>query len=250
MSRAIVAAAQVHLRTEASAGLLEAETAAMAGASLAMHQHMRPTGAAADDAAADGTATSSSGVPDTVDWATLLRTGLRNLDVLASADQPLAFDALLGPDGGGGGDGNDPTLPQRTRIADEFVRILAAAEDPLIRFLTLVAGFAGRSLAELLHVDPSDASRDEEARQMREDVSKRVADVQSKIVETIVAGMARASSLTLSASDERLVVVDAQARKELNELASGTTSKPFFASSVALAALVDREARLRIELVF
>jgi hypothetical protein len=76
----------------------------------------------------------------------------------------------------------------------------------------------------------------------RVQIAKRVSDMQAKIVETVVGSMAKDSKLTLDKNGNQLVVVDAEARKQLNDLASGESGRPFFEANVAVRNLQSSDS--------
>jgi len=235
-TRAVLGLAHAHVAREVQKGRLSATTAAQAQGNMAFHALMA-TGANGTNGNAGSAAVECplvAAARDPTSWATLLRVGEEALEVLRTLDQPMDVDALLGR-----GDGED--LRPRT-VAKDFLRAAATGSDPLVQFWSQVAGFANRTLNELLHVEAADAQLSEEESALRLEVGKRVADVQSRLLESIVSGMARATPLTLGAADKQLVVIDQQARKELNDLANGESSRAFFSASVALKQLADKEA--------
>ena len=70
----------------------------------------------------------------------------------------------------------------------------------------------------------------------RLEIAKRVTEIQSKIVETVVSSMLKNSTMTMnySAENKNIAVIDAEAKKELSDLASGVSGRPFFEANVAL----------------
>ena len=74
----------------------------------------------------------------------------------------------------------------------------------------------------------------------RVEIAKRVANTQSKIVEAVFSSMLKESKLTIDQTDhDQLVVVNADARKELEALRSGGSGRAFFDANVALRSLVE-----------
>jgi hypothetical protein len=70
-----------------------------------------------------------------------------------------------------------------------------------------------------------------------------VSDTQAKIVETVVASMLKNSRMTMEYvqedDDNKLAVIDAEARKELKDLQTGASGRPFFEANVALKNLTQ-----------
>ena len=82
-----------------------------------------------------------------------------------------------------------------------------------------------------------------EISEQRTMIAKRVADTQAKIVETVVASMLKNSTLIIDKerADEtdHFVVIDNDARKQLRDLASGESGRPFFDASVTMQNMLN-----------
>ena len=135
-------------------------------------------------------------------------------------------------------EGEAETTPEKRRDAlwNEFRRQAGISQDRLWVFVRLLSGAVGGDVNEVIVTADEATMRATKALQdQRVQVAKRVSDMQSKIVETLVGSMARDSKLTLDKnSANQLVVVDGEARKQLAELASGDSGRPFFEANVAL----------------
>ena len=118
----------------------------------------------------------------------------------------------------------------------EFRRHLAISQDRLWVFVRLMSGCIGGEVNEVITMADEATMRATKAMQdQRVQIAKRVSDMQAKIVETVVGSMLRDSKLTMDKdANHRFVVVDGAARKELNELASGESGRPFFEANVAM----------------
>ena len=76
--------------------------------------------------------------------------------------------------------------------------------------------------------------------EQRLEIAKRVSDMQSKIVETVVASMLKNSNMTMDYTGNNLAVIDAEARKDLKDLSTGASGRPFFEANVALKNLTEK----------
>ena len=140
-------------------------------------------------------------------------------------------------------DGEGLVTPQTRRegLWAEMHRHVAISQDRLWVFLRLMSGVIGGDVTEVITM--ADAATLKAARAIQDqrlEISKRVSDMQAKIVETVVASMLKKSEMTMSIDNDSVAVIDAEARKQLQELASGTSGRPFFEANVALRNL-DKE---------
>ena len=101
----------------------------------------------------------------------------------------------------------------------------------------LLSGAVGGDVNEVIvTADEATMRATKSIQDQRVQVAKRVSDMQSRIVETLVSSMARDSKLTLDkGSTNQLVVVDGEARKQLAELASGESGRLELGSGTGLA---------------
>ena len=88
------------------------------------------------------------------------------------------------------------------------------------------------------------AARDLQAQ--RKANNDRIAAFQSKIVESLIGSMMKESGLRLNTSPkdagEGLIVINGETAKQINDLASGESGRPFFEANVALRALTEKSA--------
>ena len=133
---------------------------------------------------------------------------------------------------------------RRDGLWTEFRRHAAISQDRLWVFLRLLSGAVGGEVNEIITMADEATLRATKAIQdQRVSIAKRVSDMQSKIVETVVGSMAKESKLTLDKNgSNQLVVVDGEARKQLNDLASGESGRPFFEANVAVRNLQSSDA--------
>ena len=129
---------------------------------------------------------------------------------------------------------------RRDGLWAEMHRHLAISQDRLWVFLRLLSGGIGGDVTEVITMANEATLKASKAiQEQRTEIAKRVSDMQSKIVETVVASMLKNSSMTMDYKDDGLAVVDAEARKNLRDLAAGTSARPFFEANVALKNLTE-----------
>ena len=104
------------------------------------------------------------------------------------------------------------TTPESRRdgLWNEFRRKLGISGDRLWAFVRLLSGAVGGDVNEIITMADESTMRATKAIQdQRVTIAKRVSDMQSKIVETVVGSMAKDSKLTLDKNGtNQLVVVD------------------------------------------
>ena len=175
-------------------------------------------------------------------WLRIVRRGLLAVDAMGTGQGGSAgvarVDRLLEAAADGGVEGIEVT-PETRRDAlwTEFRRHAGISQDRLWVFLRLLSGAVGGDVNEVITMADEATLRATKALQdQRVQIAKRVSDMQSKIVETVVGSMLRESKLAMdkNASGNRFVVVDAEARKQLRDLASGESGRPFFEANVAV----------------
>ena len=129
---------------------------------------------------------------------------------------------------------------RRDGLWAEMHRHLAISQDRLWIFIRLLSGSIGGNVTEVITMANEATLKASKAiQEQRTEIAKRVSDMQSKIVETVVASMLKNSNMTMDYKEDQLAVVDAEARKNLKDLASGTSARPFFEANVALKNLTE-----------
>jgi hypothetical protein len=176
-------------------------------------------------------------------WMRIVRRALLATDAFAipgdaAASAAGTVDRLLEAAADGGVEGIAVT-PETRRDAlwTEFRRHAGISQDRLWVFLRLLSGAVGGDVNEVITMADEATLRATKALQdQRVQIAKRVSDMQSKIVETVVGSMLRESKLAMdkNATGNRFVVVDTEARKQLRDLASGESGRPFFEANVAV----------------
>ena len=138
--------------------------------------------------------------------------------------------------------GGDEVTAQGRRdgLWAEMHRHVAISQDRLWIFLRMLSGSIGGDVTEVITMANEATLKASKAiQEQRTEIAKRVSDMQSKIVEVVVSSMLRNSSMTMDYKDDGLAVVDAEARKNLKDLAAGTSARPFFEANVALKNLTE-----------
>ena len=132
---------------------------------------------------------------------------------------------------------------RRDGLWSEMHRNLAISQDRLWVFIRLVSGCIGNDVTEIITMaDASTIKAAKAIQDQRLEISKRVSDMQAKIVETVVSSMLKNSNMTLQYENNSLAVIDAEAKSNLKDLASGTSGRPFFEANVALKNLTETGA--------
>ena len=140
-------------------------------------------------------------------------------------------------------DGAGVVTPQTRRqgLWAEMQRHVAVSQDRLWVFVRLMSGKIGGNASEVITLaDEATLKAAKAIQEQRLEISKRVSDMQSKIVETVVASMLKNSKMTMDYKADQLAVIDAEAEKNLKDLSTGASGRPFFEANVALKNLKDR----------
>ena len=167
---------------------------------------------------------------------------LTGLEGAEDDDPPDAVDAFLkvhvSPKDGAGA---VTAQARRDGLWTEMQRHLAISQDRLWIFIRLMSGGIGGDVNEVITMANEATLKATKALQdQRLEIAKRVSDMQSKIVETVVASMLKNSKMTMDYKDENLAVIDGEAKKDLKDLASGASGRPFFEANVALKNLTEK----------
>ena len=133
---------------------------------------------------------------------------------------------------------------RRSGIWDEMLRDIAVSTDRLWTFVRTLSGLIGEDADSLLvTADEASASAARDLQAQRKATAERVAAFQTKIIESLIASMTKESGLRLDTNaqdaQDALVVINADTAKQINDLASGESGRPFFQANVALRALAD-----------
>ena len=155
---------------------------------------------------------------------------------------PDAVGAFLDAEELEGGAGAVTAQTRRDGLWTEFQRHLAISQDRLWIFVRLMSGCIGGDVSEVITMaDEATLQATKAVQQQRADISKRVSDMQTKIVETVVGSMLKSSGLALDLGKDQLTVIDTEAKKKLQDLAAGTSGRPFFEANVAMRNLTEND---------
>ena len=138
----------------------------------------------------------------------------------------------------------DSAHNRREALWMQFRRNIGIAHDRLWVFVRTMSGCIGGDINEIITMADEQALKTaKEISEQRTMIAKRVADTQAKIVETVVASMLKNSTLIIDKerADEtdHFVVIDNDARKQLRDLASGESGRPFFDASVTMQNMLN-----------
>jgi hypothetical protein len=136
---------------------------------------------------------------------------------------------------------------RRSGIWNEMLRDIAISTDRLWTFVRTLSGLIGEDADSLLvTADEASAAAARDLQAQRKATADRVAAFQGKIVESLIGSMMKESGLRLDTSPEKaedsLVVINGDTAKQINDLASGESGRPFFEANVALRSLTERGA--------
>jgi hypothetical protein len=167
---------------------------------------------------------------------------LTGLEGAEDDDAPDATDAFLkvhaSPKDGAGA---VSAQGRRDGLWTEMQRHLAISQDRLWIFIRLMSGGIGGNVTEVITMANEATLKATKAiQEQRVEIAKRVSDTQAKIVETVVSSMLKNSKMTMDYQDENLAVIDGEAKKDLKDLASGASARPFFEANVALKHLTEK----------
>ena len=167
---------------------------------------------------------------------------LTGLEGAEDDDAPDSVDAFLkvhaSPKDGAGA---VSAQARRDGLWTEMQRHLAISQDRLWIFIRLVSGGIGGDVTEVITMANEATLKATKAiQEQRVEIAKRVSDTQAKIVETVVSSMLKNSKMTMDYQDENLAVIDGEAKKDLKDLASGASGRPFFEANVALKNLTEK----------
>jgi len=140
-------------------------------------------------------------------------------------------------------DGAGAVTPQTRRAGlwAEMQRHVAVSQDRLWVFVRLMSGKIGGNASEVITLaDEATLKAAKAIQEQRTEIAKRVSDMQAKIVETVVSSMLKNSKMTMDYKKDQLAVIDAEARKDLSDLQTGASGRPFFEANVALKNLKDK----------
>lgn len=148
-------------------------------------------------------------------------------------------------------------VERRGGVWNEFLRDMSITSDRVWVFVRTVSGLIGEDASSLVSTaDDASITAAREQKQREREISDRVATFQAKIVDSLVAGMVRESKLQLDVHQtpdageadagkaaSKLVVINANTAKQIHDLASGESGRPFFEANVALRNLTDRSTQ-------
>lgn len=145
--------------------------------------------------------------------------------------------------------GIDAALPngsaeeRRSGLWVELMRDLQISTDRVWIFIKTLSGLIGESADALITTaDEASQKAAKEIQAQQKQITERVTQMQTRIVETLIAGLLKDSNLQLSTganAANSMVVVDGDTAKQIRDLAAGESGRPFFEANVALRNLTD-----------
>ena len=137
---------------------------------------------------------------------------------------------------------DDIFASKQAGVWKDALRDAAISTDKMYAFVELMAGYMGEeATAVTTSEEPHLAELSKLAKQQRADISKRVYALQGDLIKAIVDSVMKQSSLQASTDkrfgsteDDPMVVVDGDLKKQIEDLASGESGRPFFEANVAL----------------
>ena len=134
------------------------------------------------------------------------------------------------------GDTNAET--RRQALWNEALREMAISTDRVWTFVRTLSGMIGEPADTLLVPADDDTLRaSQQLESQRREVAQRVTQFHAKLVEIVMNSLLKESKLKLSSNDKKLVVLDAEFERQINELTSGQSGRPFFEANVALKSM-------------
>jgi hypothetical protein len=132
---------------------------------------------------------------------------------------------------------------RRSGLWNEMLKDAALATDRLWIFIRTLSGLIGEDAESVLDSADDEAIRaSKESDKKRKEIAETVSKFQAKLIETLIGGLVKESKIKFTTSEDAansLVVVDAETSKQLDDLASGQSGRPFFEANVALRNLSD-----------
>ena len=132
---------------------------------------------------------------------------------------------------------------RRGAIWEDALRELSVSQDRLYNFLRTMAGTLHEDINAVVEVEDHTMEASNRAiRERRNDILKQSAQFQGQLIQTVMSGVLRGSNLSFdltspsSGADfaKKLVVVNKETVKKVQELASGASGMPFFQQNVEL----------------
>ena len=135
---------------------------------------------------------------------------------------------------------------RRSGLWNEMKRELAISTDRVWTFVRTLSGLIGEDADSIIMAADESAMRaSQEMERQRRAIADRVTQFHARLVETLVSSLLKDSKLQVTTGDdartsaESLVVIDAETAKQIKDLASGESGRPFFEANVALRSLTE-----------
>jgi hypothetical protein len=130
----------------------------------------------------------------------------------------------------------------RGSLWSDMLRELSISNDRMWVFIRTLSGCIGEEANSLLNAADEQAQAAQRAFEVeRKAIAEKVAAFQSKLIETVVGSVLRTSKLEVQPNGQELVIIDAEAAKDLRALASGESGRPYFEASVAISGIIEQQ---------
>ena len=130
----------------------------------------------------------------------------------------------------------------RGGIWKDMLRELAITNDRLWIFVRTLSGTMGEDASSLLSEAGEETQRAQRALDAeRKAIAEKVAALQGKLIEVLVQNLMRTSKLEMlptNDAEQTLMVLDGEAAKQMRDLASGESGRPFFEANVAIQSML------------
>lgn len=137
---------------------------------------------------------------------------------------------------------------RRAGLWQEALREIAVGSDLLHRFVRMLSGGLNEQVSDLLHGEDPDVLRlQQQVREQRRETAKRSIAFQARMIEQVLGGIFKSSTLSLDLAEHRcvgdgrdnhLMVRSAVAKQALKEAATGS-GRPFFEATVQLHNMLE-----------
>ena len=133
---------------------------------------------------------------------------------------------------------------RRAGLWNEMLREIAISTDPLWSFVRTLSGLIGEPAESLITTaDETSLRAAKQIEDRRKQIANQVATFQTKLVEIVMSSLLKDSKLSLSTSGsdaaKSMVVIDQDVARQIKDLASGESGRPFFEANVALRNLTE-----------
>ena len=184
-------------------------------------------------------------------WLAMAKHGLRAAAALGCEEEAVNSAIANALDSNNHLNASDKTsaFDRRDALWTEFQRNLAIAPDRLWVFVRTLSGVMGDDVTSIITQADAEMQRATKAlAEQRLVITKRVSDMQAKVVEQALGGLMKDTKLALNADSfaKEFVVIDPEMKRSMRELASGESGRPYFEANVALRNMSKQDQPTRL----